>query len=399
MDLDNILSLSRDLALCLCKLPLSRIPFSREEIIKFMNIHLQGILSANHLQEGLITIFKKMQPNQLYLLFSRLEDCFLVFMEPTGKMLWIAGPCLTQQITPKHLSYLLKKNCTDTQTQSALENYYRSLPYIREETLLSLGRILGKQLYGEQANQWEVLSLAPERNATPELIENYEALLPMRLLEHRYEISAAFFVAVKQGNYSLAYQYYQLLLNEIITIKRKSDPFQNIQNWCSIMNSLLRHAIQQTGVHPYLLDKTVGRFSMEIESAQSQKQLEELGPQILQTYCRLVQEQLFPGCKPLIREAVAYVQGNLSAPLSVQNVSAALNVNPDYFSHLFRVETGMRFIEFLNQQRCRQAATLLNETTMPVQEIAAASGYNNISYFASQFRRQYNATPRQYRQK
>jgi len=54
---------------------------------------------------------------------------------------------------------------------------------------------------------------------------------------------------------------------------------------------------------------------------------------------------------------------------------------------------------FINQQRLKHAASLLSATNKPVTEIMYASGFENVSHFLKLFKKQYNLTPRRYRQK
>lgn len=397
MEQNDFFELARDLVQCLGGPPLSRIPFSAPDITGYMNRHLQGILSAEHTRPEFVSVFDKLRPNQLYLISSRIEDCFLAFLEPDGRYLWIAGPCLSEPLTDEALARLLRKNARGGEAGPYLEHYYKGLPFVRGDTLSDLGRILGARFYGELAEQWKLQRLSPEAPSQPDLVEHDGTLLAMRILERRYDTTSVLFSAVREGNFALACKCYHPLFLEISQIKRNPDPIRNAQNLCIIMNSMLRRVVQEQGVHPYLLDKVSGKIGVKIESIHSYSKLEELGLEILRTYCQLIQEQLFPNCKPLIREAVTYTVNQLSAPLSVKDVAGALSVNPDYFSHLFRQETGMRFTEFLNRQRCRQAGVLLKDTEMSIRDVALASGYVNINYFSAQFKRQMGETPRQYR--
>lgn len=59
----------------------------------------------------------------------------------------------------------------------------------------------------------------------------------------------------------------------------------------------------------------------------------------------------------------------------------------------------MSCIEYVIQFRLRKAAELLQHSTLPVLEIAAQSGFNNLSNFNRQFKKYYQLTPSQYRKK
>jgi AraC-like DNA-binding protein len=60
---------------------------------------------------------------------------------------------------------------------------------------------------------------------------------------------------------------------------------------------------------------------------------------------------------------------------------------------------GMTFIDFVNKERTDQAASLLRHTNLQIQQISAAVGFNNTSYFAKQFLRFQGVSPSLYRRR
>lgn len=111
----------------------------------------------------------------------------------------------------------------------------------------------------------------------------------------------------------------------------------------------------------------------------------------------LISQKIKKALSSALKEAIIYTLSNLSDNLSVQIVAGSLHVNPDYLSHLFVQKTGIHFAAFINQERIKQAASLLLHTHYPIKQIALAVGYNNISYFSKEFQKQNHMTPSQYR--
>lgn len=66
-------------------------------------------------------------------------------------------------------------------------------------------------------------------------------------------------------------------------------------------------------------------------------------------------------------------------------------------SRLVREQTGRSFRALLQEKRLAQACFLLTGTALSVDEISAAVGYENTSFFHRLFRREYGMTPRAYR--
>lgn len=80
-------------------------------------------------------------------------------------------------------------------------------------------------------------------------------------------------------------------------------------------------------------------------------------------------------------------------------MAAQVHLNPEYFSKLFRRETGLSFKDFVLQEKMKRAAGLLSDTKMPVGLIASRVGFDNFSHFSQTFRGYYKMSPQEYRQK
>lgn len=99
---------------------------------------------------------------------------------------------------------------------------------------------------------------------------------------------------------------------------------------------------------------------------------------------------------PLVRAALREIETNYRTA-SLTDVAAAHHVSLSYLSAEIKRATHSTFKQLLCQKRMDAAARMLRETKLPVQEICAAVGYDNTSYFHRLFRRQYGITPKEYR--
>lgn len=79
-------------------------------------------------------------------------------------------------------------------------------------------------------------------------------------------------------------------------------------------------------------------------------------------------------------------------------LAAELHVSLPYLSSAVHEATGQTFKELLREKRLGRAAELLEETTLPVEDIIGAVGYDNTSYFYRKFRERYGISPKQYRE-
>ena len=74
-------------------------------------------------------------------------------------------------------------------------------------------------------------------------------------------------------------------------------------------------------------------------------------------------------------------------------------MNSSYLSHLFRRQTGEKYVQYLNGIRIAKAKDLLLTTDRKLYQIARSVGYDNVKYFFRVFKKWEGITPEQYRSK
>lgn len=149
-------------------------------------------------------------------------------------------------------------------------------------------------------------------------------------------------------------------------IVRSPNPLRNAQNLCIILNTQLRHALEECRIHPYRLDKVSGDIATHIETLKSPEAASKFCVEIIRRYCELSLENRYHHLNRLSQQAVVYIKTHLNDNLTVKDTAAVLLVNANYLSGVFRRELGMTFIDFLNRQRSEQAAALLRHTNMQI---------------------------------
>ncbi|MHA6481874.1 response regulator transcription factor [Paenibacillus sp. strain BS8-2] len=109
-------------------------------------------------------------------------------------------------------------------------------------------------------------------------------------------------------------------------------------------------------------------------------------------------KRLNGGPRDSIERTIAYIREHLDQSLTLSQVAASIHMNPNYFSKLFKQETGKTYIEYVTEVRMEWAAKLLRETPAKVSEIAKRVGYEDLKHFNHLFKRHTGATPSQFRQ-
>ncbi|MEF7441389.1 helix-turn-helix domain-containing protein [Paenibacillus lautus] len=100
-----------------------------------------------------------------------------------------------------------------------------------------------------------------------------------------------------------------------------------------------------------------------------------------------------------IQKVRLFMEQNSSNPdLSLNYLSERFGMNWKTLSKLFREETGQKFVDYLIELRMNHARRLLEETLLPVQDIATEVGYSNAISFGRMFKKLMGMSPGDYRE-
>ncbi|CDN44327.1 MULTISPECIES: AraC family transcriptional regulator [unclassified Paenibacillus] len=99
----------------------------------------------------------------------------------------------------------------------------------------------------------------------------------------------------------------------------------------------------------------------------------------------------------LFSEILEYIEQHPAENLSVDDLARQMYLHPNYFISLFRSFTGFTPIQYVNQRKMEHARKLLEESTLPVRDIASEVGLTG-PYFSRMFKQLIGTSPRRYRQ-
>ncbi len=98
-----------------------------------------------------------------------------------------------------------------------------------------------------------------------------------------------------------------------------------------------------------------------------------------------------------VDKAIAFIREHVSRDVNLTLISEHVNMNPAYFSVMFKKKTGTGVVEYMTEIRMEQARKLLAETELKTYRIAEAVGYRDPAYFSNLFKRHHGMTPQEYR--
>jgi len=106
-----------------------------------------------------------------------------------------------------------------------------------------------------------------------------------------------------------------------------------------------------------------------------------------------------PASHSKVAAITGYIKENLSEPISLDGMSAALFISKYYMCHLFKRTTGISITAYILLQRLACAKKLLATTAHSISEIATLSGFSDAAYFSRAFRKAVGVSASEYRRK
>lgn len=99
-----------------------------------------------------------------------------------------------------------------------------------------------------------------------------------------------------------------------------------------------------------------------------------------------------------LQQSVDFLKLHFSEGITIQDAADYAGVNRSHFSTVFTEQMGISPLRYLQKLKMEKAAKLLQDTSLPVTEIALSTGYPDLFSFSKAFSKYYGQPPSKYRQ-
>ncbi|MDD3218102.1 MAG: AraC family transcriptional regulator [Lachnospiraceae bacterium] len=332
---------------------------------------------------------------------DRFQCQYIMLTLPTtnNPSMLLIGPFTYEVMTASRIVELCNLASIPGHLTNFMHEYYSSLPFVADERWIKgLVRNLAEELW-DNPEDLQIKTYRDEHMVK----ERYNSLHPesnsdaISALENSYQNEELLMRAIAAGDLKTIENIMED--NKLPSLKQRfSDSIRDKKNSLIILNTLCRKAAQAGHVHPVYLDEMFSKYTLKIESAGSQQQLNAIPREMFRKYCFLVQSHSLNGYSQPIQKAINLISFNLTDDLTLSALSEKLCLNSSYLSTLFKKETGMTLTHYVNSKRVEHAIYLLNTTTLPIQDIAGLCGISDLNYFTKVFKKNQNMTPTEYRE-
>lgn len=313
------------------------------------------------------------------------------------------GPYLLSPLSSQEVWEVGERLGATPPIQKLLRDYYAAVPCITDSAwLFSVLDTFCEQAWQTSSyavvDQSRDISLLTVSAVDASQGQNMDEITAnMKLMEQRYAYENEIIQAVTLGQLHKAGML-SGVFNEQLFEKRLQDPLRNAKNYCIIMNTLLRKAAEQGGVHPIYIDRTSSHFAVKIEMTTDLNSIPDLMRKMFSEYCRLVQKHTTGRYSTIVKKAILMIDSDISAELSLGTLAEAQGISTGYLATLFKRETGKTVLEYIRNRRIDRAVHLLNTTNLQIQTVAMHCGIMDVQYFCKLFKKQLGKTPKEYRE-
>lgn len=166
-----------------------------------------------------------------------------------------------------------------------------------------------------------------------------------------------------------------------------------------LLNNLLI-VMQESGISLNQIHNAKGSLFEELLDLNTVPEIEDwFWTNIIFPMIRIYRDRQEAQYHNISEKIIDLVQHYYDTDLTMEDCASRLHYNANYLSSVFRKETNYSFSEYLITYRFNMAKKWLQESDMPIKDIAAKLRYNNSQNFIRSFRKHEGLTPGQYREK
>lgn len=141
------------------------------------------------------------------------------------------------------------------------------------------------------------------------------------------------------------------------------------------------------------LERFRARFDLQSNRFEASSVMEEMLDII---FAELERNQLYSDDD--LKKVLNYIDRNIKKGITLDDAAEYVNMSSSYFSKFFKKSTGINFITYVTDRKIEFAKDMLENTDMPVINIAYELSYNETNYFSKAFKKKVGVTPTEYRE-
>lgn len=228
------------------------------------------------------------------------------------------------------------------------------------------------------------------------LLESRESFIP----HTPYIYEKNMLEAVRMGDTELAKESLRLMNASGKAGTLSKNPLRQAQIIFISLITQITRAAMDAGVPEDLAYAMSDSYIQTSENCTRVSQIQTLQERAIGDFASAVKHQKnSPPFSKAIRKAVNYINSHMQEKISLEILAEVSGLSQGRFSHLFREETGMSPMTYLQAERIKTAKNMLLYTEYTVSEISTILCFSSESHFIKIFKQSEGMSPGKYRNK
>lgn len=174
--------------------------------------------------------------------------------------------------------------------------------------------------------------------------------------------------------------------------------YNNIKNICLNLLMASFKELQEIGIDIEERLEVQSDPFQEIEKYETAEDIKKWMLKVIGDLISIVENEKNENYKSIVKIAIEYMMKHYNEPIRLTVIAKNVHVTPNYFSRVFRKETGESFIEWLNKYRIEKAKELLTDLSMKTYEVAEKVGFSDYKHFSYNFKKYMNCGLTEYKE-
>ena len=178
------------------------------------------------------------------------------------------------------------------------------------------------------------------------------------------------------------------------------DPRDYVLEWMRFpeaADGIYKLSLNNTGMRRMVADAMLEAHRLATASFPGHDELAMNALERAILWCRSVQLRTLKPLDPRVETALRYLHQRLGEPgVRIADVVGACRTSRSRLLDLFRRQTGMPLMDYLERERMRRAGQLLGTRMFSVKQVAAEVGFADPKHFARRFKLAMGNSPRRF---
>lgn len=291
----------------------------------------------------------------------------------------------------------------DYESSRRIMKYYEEIQTAAKEYLDITISVGISPVYKTLIRSKKAVDLAKEAlhyrvNVGPESIIFYDDIAPLlndaSISKYPVELQNELVNTIRSGNEEEVKETVDTLIDEIFRMNK--NPVSLEVTLIRLINEIIQLG-QLLGAEAKIFDSIKPLYYEAINAYYPDRIKQMLIEHLITPIIISTQDKTDKEFRSLSDKIVQIIQTEYDQEISLDIIADRLHYNPNYLSSVFKKEYGENFVDYLMGFRLQKAKSLLQETNIPIKEIAEKLQYRNSQNFIRFFKKKVGMTPGDYR--